>query len=122
MPVGKLAREQASTAANLPELLGRRIKGQDAALAAIAKGIQAAFAGLRSPSQPLGVFLLAGPSGVGKTETGLALADILFHPRVSGHDLDRHVHIQPDDISILPFAVYHNVAFLNLRSHGFSID
>ena len=78
VPVGKLAREQASTAANLPELLGRRIKGQDAALAAIAKGIQAAFAGLRSPSQPLGVFLLAGPSGVGKTETGLALADILF--------------------------------------------
>ena len=78
VPVGKLAREQAGTAANLAELLGRRIKGQDPALAAIAKGIQASFAGLRSPSQPLGVFLLAGPSGVGKTETGLALADILF--------------------------------------------
>ena len=78
VPVGKLAREQAGTAANLAELLGRRIKGQDPALAAIAKGIQASFAGLRSPSQPLGVFLLAGPSGVGKTETGLALADVLF--------------------------------------------
>ncbi len=78
VPVGKLAREQAGTAANLAELLGRRIKGQDPALAAISKGIQASFAGLRSPSQPLGVFLLAGPSGVGKTETGLALADILF--------------------------------------------
>ena len=78
VPVGKLAREQAGTAANLAELLGARIKGQDQALAALAKGIQASFAGLRSPNQPLGVFLLAGPSGVGKTETGLALADLLF--------------------------------------------
>ncbi|MCR5170316.1 MAG: type VI secretion system ATPase TssH [Desulfovibrio sp.] len=78
VPVGKLAREQAGTVADLAGLLGARIKGQDQALAALAKGIQASFAGLRSPNQPLGVFLLAGPSGVGKTETGLALADALF--------------------------------------------
>ena len=78
IPVGKVAREQAGQMALLGETLARRIKGQDAALAAVTEGIQAGKAGLRGPQQPLGVFLLVGPSGVGKTETGLALADALF--------------------------------------------
>ena len=78
IPVGKVAREQAGQIAALGETLARRIKGQDAALAAVTEGIQAGKAGLRGPRQPLGVFLLVGPSGVGKTETGLALADALF--------------------------------------------
>ncbi len=78
IPVGKVAREQAGQMAALGETLARRIKGQDAALAAVTEGIQAGKAGLRGPRQPLGVFLLVGPSGVGKTETGLALADALF--------------------------------------------
>ncbi|MEG1610985.1 MAG: AAA family ATPase, partial [Bilophila sp.] len=78
IPVGKLAQQQAGITQNLATLLARRIKGQDAALAAITRAIQASTAGLRSPDQPLGVFLLVGPSGVGKTETGLVLADILF--------------------------------------------
>ncbi len=78
IPVGKMARDQASTVARLETLIQERIQGQDAALSAIAEGIQMGKAGLRSPSQPLGVFLLVGPSGVGKTETGLALADVLF--------------------------------------------
>ena len=78
IPVGRMAEEQAKTVRELDTLLAQRVKGQDKALAVITKGIQAAQAGLRAPDQPLGVFLLVGPSGVGKTETGLALADLLF--------------------------------------------
>ncbi len=78
IPVGKLAQEQASMVADLGNVLGKAIKGQDAAIHAVVEGIQASKAGLRSPDQPMGVFLLVGPSGVGKTETGLRLADALF--------------------------------------------
>lgn len=78
IPAGRMASRQAAVAQELDKLLGERIKGQDAALRVIAKTIQASTAGLMSPDRPLGVFLLAGPSGVGKTETGLALAEILF--------------------------------------------
>ena len=78
IPVGRMAQEQAAVTKDLDVLLGRRIKGQDLALQAITRTIQASAAGLRAPDQPLGVFLLVGPSGVGKTETGLALAELLF--------------------------------------------
>lgn len=78
IPVGKLAQEQAAITRDMESTLARRIKGQDAALAAVSQAIQASAAGLRAPDQPLGVFLLVGPSGVGKTETGLMLADLLF--------------------------------------------
>lgn len=78
IPVGKVAREEAALIAELDTHLGKRIKGQDAAIAAVSKVIKASKAGLRAPGAPLGVFLLVGPSGVGKTETGLALADLLF--------------------------------------------
>ncbi len=78
IPVGKMAREQASMVADLEKLLVERIKGQDPAINAVSEAIKASKAGLRGPEQPAGVFLLVGPSGVGKTETGLVLADILF--------------------------------------------
>lgn len=78
IPVGKMARDQAASIMHLEETLQRRVQGQDLALASVVEGIQASKAGLRSPAQPMGVFLLVGPSGVGKTETGLALADALF--------------------------------------------
>lgn len=78
IPVGKVARDQAGQIAGLAQALAARIRGQDMALRAVVEGIQAGKAGLRAPEQPLGVFLLVGPSGVGKTETGLALADALF--------------------------------------------
>ena len=78
IPVGKVAREEASLVADLDEHLAIRIKGQDAAIHAVSKVIKASKAGLRAPGAPIGVFLLVGPSGVGKTETGLALADLLF--------------------------------------------
>ncbi|MDR0827775.1 MAG: AAA family ATPase, partial [Desulfovibrio sp.] len=78
IPAGKVAREEATLVSELDEHLSARIKGQDQAIAIICKVIKAAKAGLQPPNQPIGVFLLSGPSGVGKTETGLALADLLF--------------------------------------------
>ena len=78
IPVGKMARDQAGRIGDLFSILSARIQGQDMALKTVVEGIQASKAGLRAPTQPLGVFLLVGPSGVGKTETGLALADALF--------------------------------------------
>ncbi len=78
IPLGKVAREQAGMVAELEKRLAERIKGQDAAVAAVCEAVKASKAGLRAPEQPVGVFFLVGPSGVGKTETGLTLADMLF--------------------------------------------
>ncbi len=78
IPLGKVLREQAKNIIELEANLKQRIKGQDEALKIITQVIKAAKAGLKDPQQPLGVFLFVGPSGVGKTETGLAIADLLF--------------------------------------------
>jgi type VI secretion system protein VasG len=78
IPLGKVMRDEARNVINLENNLKQRIKGQDHALAAITQGIKAAKSGIKDPRQPMGVFLLVGPSGVGKTETGLAVADLLF--------------------------------------------
>ena len=78
IPLGKVAREQAALVADLENRLSERIKGQEVAIAAVTQAVKASKAGLRAPDQPAGVFLLVGPSGVGKTETGLTLADMLF--------------------------------------------
>jgi type VI secretion system protein VasG len=78
IPLGKMVKDEAKTILNLEHMLGERVKGQDHALSAIAEGIRASKSGIKNPNQPMGVFLLAGPSGVGKTETGLAIADLLF--------------------------------------------
>jgi type VI secretion system protein VasG len=78
IPLGKVMRDEALNIIKLEENLKQRIKGQDEALGVIAQVIKSAKAGIKDPGQPLGVFLLVGPSGVGKTETGLAIADLLF--------------------------------------------
>ncbi|MBW2093721.1 MAG: type VI secretion system ATPase TssH [Deltaproteobacteria bacterium] len=78
IPLGKVMREEARNVVNLEANLQERIKGQDQALESITQVIKASKAGLKDPAQPMGVFLLVGPSGVGKTETALALADLLF--------------------------------------------
>ncbi len=78
IPLGKVMREEAQNVVNFEMQLKERIKGQDEVLESISQIIKVAKAGLKDPSQPLGVFLLVGPSGVGKTETGLAVADLLF--------------------------------------------
>lgn len=78
IPVGRMARNEVETVLKLDSLLGKRIIGQDHALKMIAKRIQTSRAGLDNPSKPIGVFMLAGTSGVGKTETALALAEALY--------------------------------------------
>ncbi len=78
IPLGKIQRDQIQTIIHIEDRLGERIKGQDHAIAAIGEVVKAAKSGIKNPEQPLGVFLLVGPSGVGKTETGLGVADLLF--------------------------------------------
>lgn len=78
IPVGKMLKDEIQTVLGLKDLLAQRVIGQDHALQAIAQRIQTARAGLDNPRRPIGVFLLVGPSGVGKTETALALADTLY--------------------------------------------
>jgi type VI secretion system protein VasG len=78
IPVGRMARNEIETVLKLDRLLGQRVIGQDHAMQMIAKRIQTSRAGLDNPSKPIGVFMLAGTSGVGKTETALALSEALY--------------------------------------------
>ena len=78
IPVGRMVKDELQTVLNLEELLAKRVIGQDHAMKMIAKRIQTSRAGLDNPSKPIGVFMLAGTSGVGKTETALALAEVLY--------------------------------------------
>ena len=78
IPTGRMLIDEIETVLKLDDLLGERLIGQDHALQAIAQVIQTAHAGIEDPSKPSGVFLFAGPSGVGKTETALALSDLLY--------------------------------------------
>ena len=78
VPLGKMMRDHAANALALEQSLEARIKGQGHAIAAIAEVLKSASSGLRDPDQPMGVFLLAGPSGTGKTETALSVADMMF--------------------------------------------
>ena len=78
IPVGKMVRNEIDTLLKLKEKMGVRVVGQDHALDAIAQRIQTSRADLGDPRRPIGVFLLVGPSGVGKTETAMALADLLY--------------------------------------------
>lgn len=78
IPATTISSDQMARLENLPASLRARIKGQDGALDIVCRRLLTALADLRRPGTPMGVFLLAGPSGVGKTETALAVADTLF--------------------------------------------
>jgi type VI secretion system protein VasG len=78
IPVGRMAKNEMETILKVASLLGKRVIGQDHAMEMIAKRIQTSRAGLDNPSKPIGVFMLAGTSGVGKTETAIALAEALY--------------------------------------------
>jgi type VI secretion system protein VasG len=78
IPLGKMVRNEIETVLTLDEHLKKRVIGQDRALFAIAQRILTSRANLDDPVKPVGVFLLVGPSGVGKTETAIALADVLY--------------------------------------------
>ena len=78
IPLGKMVRDEIEAVQQLLPALRARVIGQDHALAAIVQRVKTSRAGLEDPHKPKGVFLLVGPSGVGKTETALALADLLY--------------------------------------------
>ncbi len=78
IPTGKMVTDDMSTALKLEEHLAKRVIGQDHAMQYISKRIRTSKVGITDPEKPIGVFLLVGPSGVGKTETALALADLLY--------------------------------------------
>jgi len=78
IPVGKMLSDEVQTVLSLPKLLGKRVIGQNHALEMISQRIQSSRAALDDPNKPVGVFMLVGPSGVGKTETALAISDLLY--------------------------------------------
>jgi type VI secretion system protein VasG len=78
IPVGRMLADEVQSILTLHERLAARVVGQPQALDAICRRISTSRAGLEDPSKPKGVFLLVGPTGVGKTETALALADLLY--------------------------------------------
>ncbi|MEO1616207.1 MAG: type VI secretion system ATPase TssH [Planctomycetota bacterium] len=78
IPVGRMVKDEVATVLKLADILSDRIIGQRHALEMVARRIQTSRASLDNPNKPIGVFMLAGPSGVGKTETALALAEALY--------------------------------------------
>ncbi|MGH2367471.1 MAG: AAA family ATPase [Chloroflexota bacterium] len=78
IPIGQIAGQEQDRLARMEEILHQRIVGQDAAISALARAVRRARAGLKDPKRPIGSFLFLGPSGVGKTESALALAEFLF--------------------------------------------
>ncbi|WP_428034719.1 type VI secretion system ATPase TssH [Amphritea sp.] len=78
IPLGKMVRDEAQSVLSFNQQLQQRIKGQNHAIDAIDQGVRAAKAGVNNPETPMGVFLFVGPSGVGKTEAAIGVADQLF--------------------------------------------
>ncbi len=78
IPLGRMVKDEIRTVLELRALLSQRILGQEHAIGAVAQRVRTARANLEDPNKPKGVFLFVGPSGVGKTETALALADLLY--------------------------------------------
>ncbi len=78
IPAGKMLKDEIATILTLESVLGSRVIGQNHALMQIAERIRTSRAGLEDPNKPIGVFLLIGPSGVGKTETALTLSDLMY--------------------------------------------
>ncbi len=78
IPMGSMVKDEVNAVLTLGETLGKRVLGQQHSLDLLAQRIRTSRAGLESPDKPIGVFMLAGPSGIGKTETALALAEALY--------------------------------------------
>ena len=78
IPLGKMVKDEIKTVLNLQNLLQERVLGQSHAIDAVAQRVRTSRANLDDPNKPKGVFLFVGPSGIGKTETALALADVLY--------------------------------------------
>ncbi|MBL7634235.1 type VI secretion system ATPase TssH [Atlantibacter hermannii] len=101
VPLSSLMKDEQTGLLTLEDETGKRVVGQDSALNAIAQRLRAAKTGLTSESGPQGVFLLVGPSGVGKTETALALADTLYGGEKSLITINLSEYQEPHTVSQL---------------------
>lgn len=101
IPIGKMMDDEVQKILHLSQMLNQRIIGQPHATDIIAKRIQTARANLDNPNKPIGVFMLTGPSGVGKTETALALADIMYGGEQNLITINMSEYQEPHTISTL---------------------
>ncbi|MEG6282569.1 type VI secretion system ATPase TssH [Enterobacter asburiae] len=101
VPLSSLMKDEQTELLTLENEIGKRVVGQDVALVAIAQRLRAAKTGLTSENGPQGVFLLVGPSGVGKTETALALADVLYGGEKSLITINLSEYQEPHTVSQL---------------------
>jgi type VI secretion system protein VasG len=101
IPLSSLLKDEQTELSALESQLAKRVVGQDAALTAVAQRLRAAKTGLTSGNGPLGVFLLVGPSGTGKTETAMALADLLFGGEKSLITINLSEYQEPHTVSQL---------------------
>ncbi len=101
VPLSSLMKDEQTGLLTLEDDIGKRVVGQDTALNAIAQRLRAAKTGLTSENGPQGVFLLVGPSGVGKTETALALADVLYGGEKSLITINLSEYQEPHTVSQL---------------------
>lgn len=101
VPLSSLMKDEQTELLTLENEIGKRVVGQDVALGAIARRLRAAKTGLTSENGPQGVFLLVGPSGVGKTETALALADVMYGGEKSLITINLSEYQEPHTVSQL---------------------
>ncbi|MFY7114943.1 type VI secretion system ATPase TssH [Enterobacter cloacae complex sp. SHL020] len=101
VPLSSLMKDEQTELLTLENEIGKRLVGQDVALEAIAQRLRAAKTGLTSENGPQGVFLLVGPSGVGKTETALALADVMYGGEKSLITINLSEYQEPHTVSQL---------------------
>ncbi|EDX9626623.1 type VI secretion system ATPase TssH [Salmonella enterica] len=101
VPLSSLMKDEQTELLTLENEIGKRVVGQDASLNAIAQRLRAAKTGLTSENGPQGVFLLVGPSGVGKTETALALADVMYGGKKSLITINLSEYQEPHTVSQL---------------------
>lgn len=101
VPLSSLMKDEQTELLTLENEIGKRVVGQDVALEAIAQRLRAAKTGLTSENGPQGVFLLVGPSGVGKTETALALADVIYGGEKSLITINLSEYQEPHTVSQL---------------------
>lgn len=101
VPLSSLMKDEQTELLTLESEIGRRVVGQDVALVAIAQRLRAAKTGLTSENGPQGVFMLVGPSGVGKTETALALADVMYGGEKSLITINLSEYQEPHTVSQL---------------------
>ena len=101
IPVGTLTEDEGQRIRSMEEALGKRVKGQEAAIKTVSEAVRLARTGLGNPNRPVGSFLFVGPSGTGKTELAKALAEFLFHDESSLIRFDMSEFMEEHSVSKL---------------------